>query len=93
MEEKILVIYVGVAGIRSEDIHSYTHKLAEKIIPDTFRGEVIMLPVQSTDTKIDCINPQYITETGLIREHTEMMNKLQEELQKQLELLKQQNNE
>ena len=89
MENKILVIYVGVAGIRSEDISDFTHKVAKKIIPDTFHGEVIVLPVQYTDTRIECINPQYITDAILIQEHTDMMKKLQEALQNQLEQLKQ----
>ena len=36
-ENKILVLYVGVQGIRSEDIEYYTHKVAERIIPETFK--------------------------------------------------------
>jgi hypothetical protein len=87
-EAKILVIYIGVAGIRSEDIADFTRKVATKIIPDTFRGEVIILPVQSLDTRIECINPQYITDADLIKEHTDMMEKLQVALHEQLELLK-----
>lgn len=93
MESKILVIYVGVVGIRSEDIRDYTRKVAEKIIPSTFVGEVIVLPVQSSDTRIECINPKYITNEELIQEHTEMIKKLQEELQYQLEQLKNSGNE
>lgn len=91
MENKILVVYVGVAGIRSEDINGFTRKVAEKIIPETFQGEVIVLPVQQADTRIECINPQYITDTDLINEHTDMMKKLQEALHSQLEILKQEN--
>jgi hypothetical protein len=89
MENKILVIYVGVAGIRSEDIPDYVHKVATKITPTTFKGEIILLPAQSIDTRIECINPQYITEPELIKEHQEMIKKLQEALQNQLEQLKQ----
>lgn len=88
MEAKILVIYVGVAGIRSEDISTYTHIIAKKIIPDTFEGEVIILPVQQVDTRIECINPQYVTEVDLIEKHTDMMKKLQEALQNQLEQIR-----
>jgi hypothetical protein len=91
MNAKILVIYVGVAGVRSEDIPDFTRTVAKKIIPETFQGEVIILPVQSSDTRIECINPQYITDVDLIKEHTEMMKKLQEALQYQLELLKKEN--
>jgi len=92
MEIKILVIYIGVAGIRAEDIDTYVHRIVKKIMPTTFEGEVIIIPIQSYDCKIECINPVYITDTELIREHTEMMNKLQYELKIQLELLKNENN-
>lgn len=92
MENKILVIYVGVAGIRLEDIDTYINKVTDKIMPQTFEGEIIIIPIQSSDTKIECINPKYITNAELIIEHTEMMKKLQEALQNQLEQLKQENN-
>jgi galactitol-specific phosphotransferase system IIB component len=93
MEKLILVIYIGVQGIRSEDIEEYVHKISHRITPQTIEGEFIMIPTQSLDTRIECINPKYITNTELIQEHTEMMKKLQEELQHQLKQLKQENNE
>ena len=93
MENKILVLYIGVAGIRSEDIADFTHKVAAKIIPITFLGEVIIIPAQSADTRIECINPKYITDEALVAENTELMKKLKEELQYQAELLKQKNHE
>jgi hypothetical protein len=93
MEKLILVIYVGVVGLRSEDIQDFVHKLSERIIPSSVEGEFIMIPTQSPDTRIECINPKYITDVELIKEHTEMMKKLQEELQHQLKQLKQENNE
>lgn len=92
MENKILVIYIGVAGIRSEDITEYSQKIVAKIMPSTFNGEVIVIPIQSYDTKIECINPKYITNEELIKKHTEMMKKLQEELQYQLEQLRAEKN-
>ena len=93
METKILVIYVGVAGIRAEDIHDFVNRVTNKIMPKTFDGEVIIVPIQSPNTRIECINPKYVTDADLIKQHTEMMNKLQEELQHQLNQLKQENNE
>lgn len=85
MEESIiLVFYVGVAGIRDEDISSTVHKIAKKITPDTFQGEIILIPVQSHDVRIECINPKYITEEKLIEEHNRMMKILNEELQYQI---------
>jgi len=92
MESKILVIYVGVAGIRSEDISDYTQRVAGKITPTTFEGEIIIIPIQSVDTRIECINPKYITDEELIHQHTEMIKNLQNELKYQLDLLKKENN-
>ncbi len=93
MDVKILVLYIGVAGIRYEDIEEYTNKVAKKIIPQTFEGEIIVIPVQTVDCKIECINPKYITDVDLIIEHTEMIKKLQTELQYQLDELKKKRNE
>jgi len=93
MESKLLVIYVGVAGIRSEDIEMYVHKVTKKITPQMFQGEVIIVPQQTFDTRIECIDPKYITDAQLITEHTEMMKKLQDELNYQFEKLKQERNE
>ena len=91
-ENKILVMYVGVEGIRMEDIEHFIKSVTKKITPETIKGEFIVIPTQSPDTRIECINPKYITETELIKEHTEMMKKLKQELQYQMEQLKQENN-
>lgn len=90
METKIIVIYLGIAGIRSEDIGDYTKAVTSKIIPSTFQGEIIIIPTQSVETKIECINPKYITNKELIKQHTESMKRLQDELKIQEELLKKQ---
>lgn len=92
-EIKILVMYVGVAGIRSEDIPDFVAQVTQKITPKTFEGEIIAIPTQSPDTRIECINPRYITEPELVQEHTELMKKLKHELQHQLDQLKQDDNE
>ena len=91
-EEKILVLYIGVAGIRSEDIEEYCFRVTKKVFPETFKGETIVIPIQSPNTKVECINPKYITDVNLIKEHTEKMKKLEIELQFQLENLKKENN-
>jgi len=93
MENKILVIYIGVQGLRSEDIEEFVRKVSQRISPSTLEGEIIVIPTQSPDTRIECINPKYITDAELIQEHTEMMKNLEKQLQHQLEQLKQENNE
>ena len=91
MEEKLLVIYIGVAGIRSIDIEDYVKKITKKITPISFKGEIIIIPAQNVDTRIECINPKYITDDILIKEHTEMLNKLKINLDNQIEQLNEKN--
>ena len=92
-ETKILVIYVGVANVRSEDIRTYVEAVISRIAPQTFKGEIIAIPMQSYDVKIECINPKYITDEELITEHSNMMMKLKGELLAQIEYLKANKNE
>lgn len=91
-ENKILVMYVGVQGIRMEDIRYFVESITKRISPETIKGEIIVIPTQSPDTRIECINPKYITDADLIKEHTEMMKELKEKLQYQVEQLKEKNN-
>lgn len=91
MNNLVLVYYIGVAGIRSEDIDDYIHKVMEKIVITTIKSEIIVIPVQSENTQIECINPKYITNKALIIEHNAKMKKLQEELQYQVEQIKTKN--
>lgn len=88
MNNNILVIYIGVAGIRSEDISEFVNKVTSKISPVTFEGEIITIPVQSYDTRVECINPRYVTDEDLIAENMSMIKKLREELLFQSEQLK-----
>lgn len=90
MEHLILVMYIGVEGIRQEDIETFVKKLSEKLTP-SIEGEFIVIPTQSPNTRIECINPKYITDVDLINEHTEKMKELQENLQYQLEQIKNNN--
>ena len=82
-ESKILVIYVGVANIRSEDIPSFVEQVSDRIVPLTFLGEIIIIPTQTIDSRIECINPKYITDENLINENSILMKILNENLEEQ----------
>jgi len=86
-ENKIFVIYIGIIGIRSEDISDYIHKIASRIIPQTFSGEIILIPTNSVDTRIECINPEYISKKNLIEKHNKLMEDLNIKLQDQIKYL------
>lgn len=88
MENKIFVIYIGVAGIRSEDIENFCKVVAGKISPISVESEIIVIPTQSPHTRIECINPQYITDSELINKHNELMQELHVQLEHQIKQLK-----
>lgn len=82
-KDLILVYYIGVAMIRSADIPEYVRNVTKNILLENFEGSIIVIPVQTMDSRVECINPRYITDENLIKEHTERMKKLEEELKKQ----------
>ena len=93
MENKIFVIYLGIAGVRSEDVRDFKDQIIRRIIPESVEGEFIVIPTDSNETKMVCINPVYITETELINEHTFLMRELNKELNRELDQLKKENEE
>jgi hypothetical protein len=84
MEHKILVFYIGIAGINLDDVQDYIQKVIKKISPDTFKGEIIVIPTHTYDTRVECINPKYITNEKLIQEHENLMKELNHKLHNQL---------
>jgi hypothetical protein len=89
MEENklILVYYIGVINVEPPEIPEYMKKVRDKIsIPD-FNGHSIFIPVNTYDTKIECINPKYITEKELIKKHVSLMKKLNLDLQSHIDEL------
>ena len=91
-ETKILVVYVGMAGVRSVDIEDIIRKIANRMTPETFQGETIFIPTQSHEIRVECINPKYVTDEKLIEEHTEKMKVLHEELEHQIKQIKDEKN-
>jgi hypothetical protein len=85
MENKIFVIYVGVLKIHNDYIDEYVRHISEKIKPSTFKGEILIIPdFLSVNTRIECINPKYITKKELIDEHTKSMETLEEFLNEEI---------
>lgn len=85
---KIMVYYIGVAGIRSEDYEDFVTTVSKRITPSNFDGEIIIIPRQSVDTEVVMLNPEYITDVELINRNTELMTKLRSHLENELNLLK-----
>ena len=86
-DNKIYVIYIGVLDINTgkviPDIEDYILNFVGKIPSDLFDGQAIYLPAYEYNTKIECINPKYITDQELINKHQEQIKRLNNELNKQ----------
>ena len=89
MRDKLtIVLYIGVGHIRSADINDYLNSVAARVVPNIENAEVIVIPVDGVNTRVECINPKYITDQELIQKHTNLMYEINNELQKQLNLIK-----
>lgn len=87
----ILVFYISITGIRSEDIDTFMSKISTRIMPN-MDAEAIIIPVDGA-TRIECINPVYITSGDLIKTHERLMAELHEHLNYQINELKNNKNE
>jgi hypothetical protein len=89
MDNLILVYYIGTALIPEDKIAPYVTAILQKVKSESkIVGEIIVIPTKQIDTRIECINPKYITDEELIREHRLKMDELQEYLNHYINELK-----
>jgi hypothetical protein len=79
----ILVYYISVGSLRSADIPKYMEEIKKRIVPYTLEAEIIFVPIDG-ETRIECINPLYITDGDLIKKHERLMAELHEHLNREL---------
>lgn len=94
MDKLIIVYYISTIGIDPDDIEDFFDKLQKKIATQSVSedSEIIFIPVHG-ETRIECINPKYITDSDLIKDHERKMAELHEHLNHQLKELNNTNNE
>ena len=92
MKDLILVYYIGVGNINDYEVIEFIEKVTERIMLNNFSGEIIVIPTNEVNTRVECINPKYITEPELINEHKIMFDRLLIELQKQIEIINKKRN-
>ena len=82
MDKKIFVVYVGIGSCSDEEINKILKEAYNGILPifKDQNAEVIFIPTRTIDSKIECINPQYITEESLIRKNRLLIDQLHESL-------------
>lgn len=89
MRDKIIIVlYIGVGHVRSADIDDYVNSVTVRIVPNIENAEIIVIPIDGVDTRIECINPQYVTDNELIEKHTSLMHEINNKLQEQINLIK-----
>ena len=90
----ILIYYISTFGLENnEEIETFFHKLRDKIAAQSISedSEIIFLPVIG-ESRIECINPKYITDSDLIKKHERAMSELHGHLNNQIEQIKTENN-
>lgn len=80
--KKTLVFYIDVRLVEQDDIPIMINKITKKITP-SYDAEIIFIPVLG-ESKVECIDPIYITNSELIKKHERLMAKLHEHLYKEL---------
>lgn len=84
--QEILVFYISVKNIEPINIADYMRESYETICPKTFKGEVIFLPTNLDESRVEMINPVYITDKNLILKHELMMEELNNNIKNQINL-------
>lgn len=91
MENKlILVYYLSIDNV--DDVEVFMEEVMKKISSTSVseESEIIAIPVFG-ETRIDCINPKYITDGDLIKKHERLMSELHEKLNNQIDQIDEKN--
>ena len=75
---KTYVLYIGTRNVRSSDIGEYVEKIVDRLLPIPLPEEatVLVLPTDTTENRLECIDPVYITDENLIFKHNTLLAEL-----------------
>lgn len=77
----LLVFYIGVLHVEASEIGEYINQAAEKMVPKNFEGTVLFFPsLESSESRVECINPRYVTDTRLIEENELLLKNLNKKI-------------
>jgi len=86
VKKLILVFYIDVRPYDVDDIEDFMYKIGNKLNLDKTTMEVVLIPILG-ETKVECINPVYITDSELIKKHERLMAELHEHLENQIKTM------
>lgn len=91
-DRKILVFYIGIGNMPDDEVGNYVTKVQQRFLTVEFinrvDSEIILLPVRDTDSRIECINPKFITKKALVEQHEAQMKELNDTMNQVLVQLK-----
>lgn len=82
-DKLILVFYIDTRIVDADDIPQLMYRIGEKLKP-TINAESIFIPING-ESRVECVNPKYITDSELIKKHERLMAELHEHLNNQLD--------
>lgn len=90
----ILVYYISIADVEIDAVEEFMERVMNKISSNSVseNSEIIAIPIYG-ESRVDCINPKYITDSNLIKKHERLMSELHEKLNNQIEELNNKTNE
>jgi hypothetical protein len=79
-KELLLVFYIDVRQVAEDEIGEFMHGVGKQLkVENGF-----YLPIMG-ESRVECINPKYITDNELIKKHERLMAELHEHLKNQLD--------
>jgi hypothetical protein len=85
-DRRMLVFYIGVANMDNRQIEEYVKDVQNRFFTEEFvkrnNCEIFLIPTRETNSKIECINPVYITDEKLIAEHEALLSELNDSIYK-----------
>lgn len=84
-DKLIIIYYISITHVEINDVEEYMTQVMNRIGTTTITedSEILAIPVYG-ETKIECINPKYITDGDLIKKHERTMSELHEKLKSQI---------
>lgn len=88
-DKKIIVFYVGVGDMETNQVGQYIDQIKKAFFTEEFAArlncEMVLIPTREINSKLECINPKYITNQELIDEHKTLMIDYLEQMNKFIE--------
>ena len=78
-EVVVIVYYIDVRNINESELEEFMYRVMDNIQTETIEAEIIAIPIWG-ETKVECVNPKYIMEEDIIKDHTVKMKEMHEHI-------------